>query len=72
MKSVNPLWIITIILVLALIIGLLACYSYVIRNYTVTTVYVEGNVHYTNEEIMDMVMDGSLQHWECGFFRNNF
>lgn len=58
MKPINPLWIITIILALILIIGLLAGYSYVIRNYTVTTVYVEGNVHYTNEEIMDMVMDG--------------
>ena len=37
---------------------LLAGYSYVITNYTVTTVYVEGNVHYTNEEIMEMVMGG--------------
>lgn len=31
---------------------------YIIRNYKVTTVYVDGNVHYTNEEIMDMVMGG--------------
>lgn len=37
---------------------LLAGYSYIITNYTVTTVYVEGNVHYTNEEIMEMVMGG--------------
>lgn len=36
----------------------LAAYIYVIENYTITTVYVEGNIHYTNEEIMDMVMDG--------------
>ncbi len=28
--------------------------------YKVTTVYVEGNVHYSNEEIMDMVMSGRL------------
>ena len=42
---------------LFLLIGLLAAYSYVIANYTVTTVYVEGNVHYTNEEIIDMVME---------------
>ena len=33
-------------------------YIYIVENYTVTTVYVEGNFHYTNEEIMDMVMDG--------------
>ena len=33
-------------------------YIYIVENYTVTTVYVEGNLHYTNEEIMEMVMDG--------------
>ncbi len=38
--------------------GLISAYSYVITNYTVTTVYVEGNVHYTNEEVMGMVMKG--------------
>lgn len=39
---------------------LIAGYEYIIRNYTVTTVYVEGNVHYTNEEVMEMVMGGGL------------
>jgi len=33
-------------------------YIYIVENYTVTTVYVEGNIHYTNEEIIAMVMDG--------------
>lgn len=33
---------------------------YIINNYRVTTVYVDGSVHYTNEEIMDMVMRGKL------------
>ena len=33
-------------------------YYYVITNYKVTTVYVDGNIHYTNEEIMNMVMTG--------------
>lgn len=33
-------------------------YIYIVENYTVTTVYVEGNIHYTNEEIMEMVMNG--------------
>lgn len=37
---------------------LLAGYYYIITTYTVTTVYVDGNVHYTNEEVMDMVMKG--------------
>lgn len=33
-------------------------FFYVIHNYRVTTVRVDGNVHYTNEEIMEMVMGG--------------
>lgn len=33
-------------------------YFYIINNYRVTTVHVDGNVHYTNEEIMEMVMGG--------------
>ncbi len=33
-------------------------YLYIINNYTITTVHVEGNIHYTNEEIMEMVMGG--------------
>ncbi|MBD5549319.1 MAG: cell division protein FtsQ [Lachnospiraceae bacterium] len=42
----------------AVFVILAAGFSYIITNYTVTTVYVEGNVHYTNEEIMSMVMEG--------------
>lgn len=37
-------------------------YLYIMDNYTITTVYVEGNIHYTNEEIMDMVMEGKYGH----------
>lgn len=37
-------------------------YLYVMDNYAITTVYVEGNIHYTNEEIMDMVMEGKYGH----------
>ena len=57
-KPINPLWAVTMIILLLLLTGLILGYTYVIKNYTVTTVYVEGNVHYTNEEVMDMVMDG--------------
>lgn len=46
-------------MILFLLIALAAGYIYVITNYTVTTVYVEGNIHYTNEEIIGMVMEGS-------------
>ncbi len=45
-------------MVLFLVLALLAAYFYIIRNYTVTTIYVEGNIHYTNEEVIDMVMEG--------------
>ena len=41
-----------------LLIVLGGCYYYIIKNYTVHTVYVEGNIHYTNEEVMAMVMEG--------------
>ncbi len=37
---------------------LVAAYFYIITTYTVTTIYVEGNIHYTNEEIINMVMEG--------------
>lgn len=33
---------------------------YISSTYTVRTVYVEGNVHYTEEEIRQIVMDGVL------------
>lgn len=42
-----------------LLLILAGVYSYIIKNYTITTIYVEGNVHYDNEEIIDMVMDGA-------------
>lgn len=38
---------------------LIGTYLYIMQNYTITTVYVEGNIHYTNEEIIEMVMDGA-------------
>ena len=43
------------ILLLTLLFG---GYFYIVKNYTITTVYVEGNIHKTNEEIMDKVMGG--------------
>lgn len=38
--------------------AIIAVFIYIIKNYMVTTIYVEGNIHYTNEEIIDMVMEG--------------
>ena len=45
-------------LVVFLLVGLWSGYRYIIKNYTVTKIYVDGNIHYTNEQIMDMVMEG--------------
>ncbi len=44
---------------LFVLLFLLIGYIYIITNYTVTTVHVEGNIHYTDEEIMEMVMSGA-------------
>lgn len=43
---------------LTLLLLLIGGGFYIINNYKVTTVYVDGSIHYTNEEIMDMVMGG--------------
>ncbi len=47
------------VLLFTLAIFMISAYLYIVKNYTVTTVHVEGNIHYTNEEIMDMVMSGA-------------
>ena len=46
--------------IILLLAALGAAGAWALSFYKVTTVYVEGNVHYTNEEIMSMVMDGTL------------
>lgn len=58
--SVLP-WILTG-LFLALFLAACGGLYYIWSHYTVTTIYVEGNVHYTNDEIIDMVMQGTLDH----------
>lgn len=54
--------IITTAILLVVFITLFTGYHYFSTNYTVTTVYVEGNVHYSDEEIMEMVMEGRYGH----------
>lgn len=41
-----------------LLILLVGGYFYITDHYRVTTVHVDGNIHYTNEEITKMVMEG--------------
>ncbi len=51
---------IKILVVLVIVAGFLGGIYYVLNTYTVKTVYVEGNVHYTEDEIKAIVMDGPL------------
>lgn len=48
--------VLTVFLSFLLVLG--GGYFYIINNYKVTTVHVDGSIHYTNEEIMEMVMGG--------------
>lgn len=43
-------------------VTLIAVYVYIIENYTITTVYVDGNIHYTDAEVIEMVMNGKYDH----------
>jgi cell division protein FtsQ len=54
--------IVIILVPLALLLLLGGLGWYVIDSHTVQTVYVEGNVHYTQEEIEALVMDGMFGH----------
>lgn len=53
-----------IIIWLAVLLGIMAVILggafYIWKTYTIRTVYVEGNVHYTQEEIQNIVMSGPL------------
>ena len=49
-----------ILIVLIIIAAILGIGYYVLETYSIETVYVEGNVHYTEEEIKNFVMEGTL------------
>ena len=49
-----------VLIILLLIAAVLGVFYYFISTYSIKTVYVEGNVHYTQEEIQEIVMDGPL------------
>ncbi len=59
LKYSRSLYVIVSIVLFILIVGLLA-FIYIRDNYTVTNIYVSGNTHYSNEEIIDMVMTDRL------------
>ncbi len=49
-----------ILILLIIIAGILGAGYYVLETYSIENVYVEGNVHYTEEEIKNFVMEGTL------------
>ena len=47
-----------VLIILTVIAVVLGAFYFFISTYSVTTVYVEGNVHYTQEEMKEIVMEG--------------
>ena len=60
-RSHRSIYIIAAIIVVVLI-ALFCGIKYIRDTYTVTNIYVTGNTHYTNDEIIDMVMSERLGH----------
>ncbi len=57
----KSIYIILSVLLTILIVAAVAI-KYIADNYTVTNIYVTGNTHYTNDEIIDMVLQGRMSH----------
>ncbi|MCR4832635.1 MAG: FtsQ-type POTRA domain-containing protein [Butyrivibrio sp.] len=49
-------------IIIAIIIFIAIAADYVLKKYTITNIYVDGNTHYTDEEIVNMVMVDKLDH----------
>ncbi len=49
-------------ILLVLVITAALIVDYILKNYTITNIYVDGNTHYTDEEIVDMVIVDKLDH----------
>ena len=53
-------WIRAVLCIFFLLAALIGAGMYLKKIYTIRNVYVEGNIHYTQEEIQEIVMDGPL------------
>lgn len=51
---------ILLLVLLAILLLATAAAFYIVKNYKIKNVTVDGNIHYTDEEIMNIVMDGPL------------
>lgn len=51
------------LIILFSVVAILAiAYAYIVNTYTIKTVYVQGNSHYTDQQIIDKVMTGRWEH----------
>ena len=60
MISKKKRWMVKVLAILSCIAILLGVVYYFVSTYTIKNVYVEGNLHYSSEEIKEIVMDGPL------------
>lgn len=60
MISKKKRWMVKVLAFLTAIAILLGIVYYLVSTYTIKNVYVEGNLHYTNQEIKEIVMEGPL------------
>ncbi len=60
MISKKKRWMVKVLAFLTAIAILLGIVYYLVSTYTIKNVYVEGNLHYTSEEIKEIVMEGPL------------
>ena len=60
MISKKKRWMVKVLAFLTAIAILLGIIYYLVSTYTIKNVYVEGNLHYTSEEIKEIVMAGPL------------
>lgn len=58
MISKKKRWMVKVLAVLSIIAILLGVFYYLASTHTIKNVYVEGNMHYTKEEIKEIVMEG--------------
>ncbi len=53
-------WLVRALVLCGVLAAVLGAAYYVLSTYTIKNVYVEGNIHYTQEEIQELVMEGPL------------
>lgn len=58
MKKGKKAFVVLLLVIFILLLLLGAAAFYIDKNYKIKNVMVDGNIHYTDEEIMDIVMEG--------------